>query len=111
MARVQKLVIRLDTEIYDQLKLVSETRRVPMNKLVQRAVAESLARESRRLADELSPRLEKLRRYAAKSAGLEDALEMLAKDEAAHAHDDPAEGRRASAATSATGATKKTMKA
>ena len=85
---------RLDARIYDQLKLVAKTLEIPMNKLAQRAIADDLKRKSADLAKELSPRLEKLRRYAESPTGLDDALQAFVDGEARHAKDDPAEGRQ-----------------
>ena len=101
MAQIQKLVLRLDATVYDQLKLVAKTLQIPMNKLAQRAIADDLKRKSADLAKELSPRLEKLRRYAESTTGLNDALQTFVDGEAQYAKDDPAEGRHVSRAARA----------
>ena len=98
MAEIQKLVLRLNATVYDQLKLVAQTLEIPMNKLAQRAIADDLKRKSADLVRELSPRLEKLRRYAESPTGLDDALQVFVDGEARHAKDDPVEGRQVSKA-------------
>jgi predicted DNA-binding protein len=94
MSEVHQLPVRLDDETYRHLKLVAESTHRPMSKLIQEAVADLLERESRRLAEELSPRVEKLRQYANRAGARAAALAAVANAEAAHGKDDPAEGTR-----------------
>lgn len=93
--KVRKLSVRFSVEMYDNLRVVSETMGRPMNKLVQAAVAEFLERESERLADEMSPRVEALRSYARDlKKNRRDAIHAVIDAEAEHGKDDPAEGVR-----------------
>lgn len=94
MADICQLTVRLDAETLEQLKFISETLKRPMNKLVQQAVVELLARESQRLSEQLSPRVEKLRLYAKRAGSRDSALAGMTKSEAAHAKEDAAEGTR-----------------
>lgn len=94
-AKVRKLSVRFSVETYENLRVVSETMGRPMNKLVQAAVAEFLERESERLADEMSPRVEALRSYARNlKKNRREAIDAVIDAEAEHGKDDPAEGTR-----------------
>lgn len=94
MGEVHQLPVRLDEKTYNHLKLVAESTHRPMSKLIQQAVADFLERESRRLVDELSPRVEKLRQYASRPGERAAALTAVANAEAEHGKNDPAEGTR-----------------
>lgn len=97
MANVElrRLSVRLTTETYGVLRDVSETVGRPMSKLIQVAVVEYLEKETHRLAEEISPRVEALRGYARNlKANRREAVNALIDAEAEHGGDDPAEGTR-----------------
>lgn len=93
--KARKLSVRFSLEMYENLRVVSETMGRPMNKLVQAAVGEFLERESERLADEMSPRVEALRSYARDlKKNRREAIDAVIEAEAEHGKDDPVEGTR-----------------
>lgn len=92
--QTKPLTLRVPEELHEQLRTIAETTRRPMNKVVLAALRQFLPQESQRLAEQLSPRLEKLRQYAADPDRRRAALEAVASDEAEHGAADPAEGSR-----------------
>lgn len=93
--KARKLSVRFSLEMYENLRVVSETMGRPMNKLVQAAVGEFLERESERLADEMSPRVEALRSYARDlKKNRREAIDAVIEAEAERGKDDPVEGTR-----------------
>ncbi len=88
----KQLPVRLSLELYEQLQFVAKTAKSSMNKVVQQALREYLPAESARLADELSPRIAKLRAYAADPGNRAKTWQASLRAELEHAAHDPAEG-------------------
>lgn len=81
--------LRLSTELYDALTMLSEVVDRSMNDLVSEAVVKFVAAESKVAARDLEKTLASLRAYTGEDPDFERAIESFAKAEAKH--DDPLE--------------------
>ncbi len=93
-ADYQTLSVRLPKEMHRQLRIVSYTMRRTMSKSLQSAVGHFLQTETRRLADELSSRVEALRNFAKDvEENGQEPLAVVAARERQHGQADPVEGQ------------------
>jgi len=94
MAQAQsRLTVRVEKDVYEQLKLISDERDMTMNALVNEALAHYLPQASEALAHDLAARLTKVREHISKQEARDRSIVMFVAREAMVTPDlDPAEG-------------------
>lgn len=88
---------RLEPQLQRGLELLSDVRRVPLNRLVNEAVHDYLGVQAARLETDLEATLQRVKAYRAADPDFEHAMARFADAEAEHAAEDSVEGSTARA--------------
>jgi hypothetical protein len=90
--KVKTMSVRLRAELRASLEAFRLLKNVPVNKIINQAVAEYVDRETRAIAEGTKDVLAKLRRYREVDPDFDKAIRRTAEAESKNAANDPVEG-------------------